>query len=63
MAKGIEEDVVVLARHLILAEEVRSIEERSFGYPSERKATREKAMQAYMAHLPAVREILTREKR
>ena len=62
MSKSIEEDILILARHLILAEEVRAIEERSFPYQSERKAAREKALQAYMQNLAPVREIILRRK-
>jgi hypothetical protein len=61
-ARNIEEDVLVLARHLLLAARVRETEEARFAYASAQKAARDAAMKEYVDSLPAVREILLRGK-
>lgn len=60
---SMDSDLRVLAKHLMLMEQIRAIETRAGGYASDKAREREVALQEYMANLPAVREILLREKK
>ena len=58
----VSKDVLILAQHLLLMAAIREIEGRQMGYPGDRKIERDRAVAAYMEHLPEVREILLRGK-
>lgn len=58
----VSKDVLILEKHLMQMEAIREIEERQSGYPGDRKNERDRAVVLYLEHLPAVREILAREK-
>ena len=63
MGKGTEEDVLLMARYLVLYEQYMQIQQRPGGYESDRKRELAAIREEMVDCFPGLREILTREKR